>query len=157
MRLLLVAVGKLRPSLREVGDDCLRRLGRHLAVEEREVREAGRAGSALRQREEEGRRLLEAIPATAEVVLLDIGGEGWTSEGLAERLEGWRLAARDVVFLLGGAEGVSSAVRSRATSRWSLGAMTLPHELARVIVVEQLYRAGTILRGEPYHRGERDG
>jgi 23S rRNA (pseudouridine1915-N3)-methyltransferase len=157
MRVFLVAVGKLRPTLRELCDDYLRRLGRHLTVEEREVREAGRAGSALRQRDDEGRRLLEAIPPNAEVVLLDIGGGGWSSEDLARRLDGWRLAARDLAFVLGGAEGVSDAVRARATSRWSLGAMTLPHELARVIVVEQLYRAGTILRGEPYHRGDRDG
>lgn len=157
MRLLVVAVGKLRPSLRELCDDYLRRLGKHLIVDEREVREAGRAGSALRQRDEEGRRLLEQIPAAANVILLDIGGAGWTSEELAQRLDGWRLAARDLVFVVGGAEGVSEAVRARASTRWSLGALTLPHELARVIVVEQLYRAGTILRGEPYHRGERDG
>lgn len=156
MRLLLVGVGRLRPALRDVCDDYLRRLGRYLPVEEREVREAGRAGSPLRQRDEEGRRLLEVIPASADVVLLDIGGTAWSSEELARQLDGWRLAARDRAFVLGGAEGVSDAVRARAAARWSLGALTLPHELARVVVAEQLYRAGTILRGEPYHRGDRD-
>lgn len=154
MRCYLIAVGKLRPALREVCDDYLRRLGRHLPVEEREVREAGRAGSPARQRAEEGRRLLDALPTTADVVLLDVGGTAWTSEILSVQLAGWRLAARDRAFVLGGAVGVSDAVRARATVRWSLGPLTLPHELARVVVVEQLYRAGTILRGEPYHRGE---
>ncbi|MBK7596263.1 MAG: 23S rRNA (pseudouridine(1915)-N(3))-methyltransferase RlmH [Gemmatimonadetes bacterium] len=156
MKWTLVAVGKLRPALREVCDDYLRRLGRHLPVEEREVREAGRAGSPTRQREEEGKRLLEALPSSTDVVLLDVGGSEWSSESLASQLEGWRLAARDRAFVIGGAEGVSDAVRTRASARWSLGPLTLPHELARVVVVEQLYRAGTILRGEPYHRGERD-
>lgn len=155
MRLLIVAVGKLRPALREVCDDYLRRLGRYIPVEEREVREAGRAGSAARQRNEEGRRILEALPDTADVVLLDVGGVAWTSEALAAQVDEWRLAARDRAFVIGGAEGVSPDVAARATKRWSLGALTLPHELARVVVVEQLYRAGTILRGEPYHRGER--
>ncbi len=155
MRLLIVAVGKLRPALREVCDDYLRRLGRYLPVEEREVREAGRAGSAARQREDEGRRILEALPDSADVVLLDVGGQAWSSEELAEQLNGWRLAARDRAFVIGGAVGVSPDVAARAKVRWSLGTLTLPHELARVVVTEQLYRAGTILRGEPYHRGER--
>lgn len=155
MRLLLLAVGKLRPAYREACDDYLRRLGRTVAVEEREIREAGRAGSAARQREEEGSRLLEAIPAGHAVVVLDQGGETWSSETLAARLDRWRLEGRDRAVVIGGAEGLAPKVRERADQIWSLGPLTLPHELARVIVAEQLYRAGTILRGEPYHKGER--
>jgi 23S rRNA (pseudouridine1915-N3)-methyltransferase len=155
MKLHVVAVGKLRPALRETCDDYLRRLGRFLPVAEREVREAGRADTTARQRDDEGRGILDALPAAATVVLLDQGGEGWTSEALAGRLDEWRIAARDVAFVIGGAVGVSPAVVARAGLRWSLGPLTLPHELARVVVVEQLYRASTILRGEPYHRGAR--
>ncbi|MEO5825543.1 MAG: 23S rRNA (pseudouridine(1915)-N(3))-methyltransferase RlmH [Gemmatimonadales bacterium] len=155
MQLYVVAVGKLRPALRQAGDDYLRRLRRFIAVSEREVREAGRAGSVERQRDEEARHLLDAMPADADVVLVDQGGNPWSSEELAAQLDAWRVAARDVALVIGGAVGVAASVGERARARWSLGPMTLPHELARVIVMEQLYRASTILRGEPYHRGER--
>lgn len=155
MQVTLLAVGKLRPAYREACDDYLRRLGRHQAITERELREAGRAGSVERQRSEEGDRLLAHLPPAAHVVLLDLAGRGWTSEQLAERLEAWRIAARDVVLVLGGAVGVDPRVHARANETWSLGPLTLPHELARVVVAEQLYRAMTILRGEPYHKGDR--
>jgi 23S rRNA (pseudouridine1915-N3)-methyltransferase len=155
MRLLLLAVGRLRPAFRAACDDYLRRLARLAPVDEREVREAGRAGNAIAQREAEGKRLLEAIADGAEVVLLDPGGRAWSSETLAANLERWRADGRDRVFVIGGALGVSEAVRARADRTWSLGPLTLPHELARVVVVEQLYRAATILRGMPYHKGAR--
>lgn len=155
MQLLLVAVGKLRPALREVCDDYLRRFGRFAAIHEREVQEAGRAASEPLRREAEGKRLLEAVPGSCEVVLLDVDGERWSSEHLAVQLEVWRLQARDRTLIIGGAAGVAPAVRERAGTVWSLGALTLPHELARVVVAEQLYRASTILRREPYHRGAR--
>ena len=149
MKLHLVAVGKLRPAFRESCDDYLRRLGRFVAVAEREVKEAGRAATVARQRDDEGRLLLDAIPAQCRVVVLDQGGEGWTSEALAQQLDDWRLAARDTALVIGGAAGLAPAVLARSDARWSLGPLTLPHELARVIVAEQLYRASTILRGEP--------
>lgn len=155
MRLHLVTVGKLRPAYREACDDYLRRLRRVVQVTEREVKEAGRAGSVAQQRDDEGKRLLEAIPDDADLTLLDLDGATWSSERLAEQLQAWRLRGRDRALVIGGAVGVSAAVAARATDRWSLGPLTLPHELARVIVTEQLYRATTILRGEPYHKGER--
>jgi len=155
MQLMLVAVGKLRPALREVCDDYLRRLGRFIPIEEREVKEAGRATTGSLQRDAEGKRLLAAVPDRSDVVLLDVAGEPWTSEALAERLETWRRDARDRTLIIGGASGVAPSVRERAGTIWRLGALTLPHALARVVVVEQLYRASTILRGEPYHRGAR--
>jgi 23S rRNA (pseudouridine1915-N3)-methyltransferase len=155
MRLVLLAVGRLRPALREVCDDYLRRLGRLVTVEELEAREAGRVPAGAARRDEEDRRLLKLLPDGVPVTLLDPAGEAWSSEEVARRLDGWRLAARDRALVIGGAAGVGPAVRARADERWSLGPMTLPHELARVVVAEQLYRAGTILRGEPYHRGGR--
>lgn len=155
MKMTLVGVGRLRPALREVMDDYLRRLARELAVTEREVREAGRAPDRGSRIAEEDRRILGAIPEGAAVVLLDRGGKPWSSEQLASRLDVWRGSGRDMAIVIGGAEGTGAAVRDRATERWSLGPLTLPHELARVIAAEQLYRAAMILKGHPYHR--RDG
>ena len=99
--------------------------------------------------------MLELVPDDADLTLLDLGGLPWSSEQVAEQLQAWRERGRDHALLIGGAVGVSAAVRARATDAWSLGPLTLPHELARVLVAEQLYRATTILRGEPYHKGVR--
>jgi 23S rRNA (pseudouridine1915-N3)-methyltransferase len=151
--LFLAAVGRLRPCFRQAVDEYLGRLRRFGAVEEREVREAGRAGNPVAQRREEGARLRDAIPPGARLVALDLAGAAWSSEALASRMEVWRGAGPDTAFLIGGAEGLDPALLQQAAERWSLGPLTLPHELARVVVAEQLYRAATILAGQPYHKG----
>ena len=81
------------------------------------------------------------------------GGDGWSSPELARQMARWRTESRPMAFVIGGAEGLENEFVNRADSRWSLGALTLPHELARVIVLEQLYRGFTILAGTPYHKG----
>jgi 23S rRNA (pseudouridine1915-N3)-methyltransferase len=153
MDLVIVAVGRLRSSYREACDDYLRRLSRYAKVNEVEVREASRAPTVDAQREEEAGRLLARVPAGAAVVALAREGSPWTSEELAKRMEGWRMAARPLAFVIGGSRGLARGLLASAGARWSLGPLTLPHELARVIVTEQLYRAFTIIRGEPYHKG----
>ena len=153
MRLALLAVGRLRPYYREACDDYLRRLGRYLTVTEGEVREASRAPTPEAQREEEAERLRAQLPPGAATVALTRDGRGWTSVELSRVVEQWRVAGRPVAVLIGGSHGLASALTAGAGTRWSLGPLTLPHELARVIVAEQLYRAMTILRGEPYHKG----
>jgi 23S rRNA (pseudouridine1915-N3)-methyltransferase len=80
-------------------------------------------------------------------------GEGWSSSELAELVGRWEMEGRDVTFIIGDADGLPPEILQRAERVWSLGPLTLPHELARVVVYEQLYRAYTIRRGEPYHRG----
>jgi 23S rRNA (pseudouridine1915-N3)-methyltransferase len=80
-------------------------------------------------------------------------GESWSSRVLAEQTERWERDARDVIFAIGGATALPADVMTRADQVWSLSALTLPHEVARLVVLEQLYRAYTIRRGEPYHRG----
>lgn len=148
----LIAVGKLRPYFRDACDDYLRRLSRYGPVTEREIKEAGRAAtSGLRVREESA-RIAAALPERGTVVLLDRTGNARSSDALARELERWRVAAAPVALVIGGAYGVDQELQRRATSRWSLGPLTLPHELVRVIVLEQWYRAWTILRGEPYHK-----
>jgi 23S rRNA (pseudouridine1915-N3)-methyltransferase len=153
VELVLLSVGKLRPSYREAVDDYLRRLGRYLKVREVEVREASRAPSAEAQRAEEAERILAKRPAGSRLVALARQGDGWSSEELARRVERWRQEARPVALAIGGSHGLAPDLLASAAERWSLGPLTLPHELARVVVAEQLYRASTILRGEPYHKG----
>ena len=149
----LIAVGKLRPYYREACDDYLRRLSRYGTVAEREIKESGGAGTPEQRVKEESKRIAAALPQRGTIIVLDRTGTGWSSEILARHLERWRVAALPVVLVVGGAFGVDQELLRRAGSRWSLGPLTLPHELARVIVLEQWYRAWTILRGEPYHKG----
>jgi 23S rRNA (pseudouridine1915-N3)-methyltransferase len=154
MEIAVVAVGKLRPYYRQACDDYARRLRRYALVREHEVREASRAPTAAVQRAEEAARLEAKIADASTVVASAREGTGWSSSELARQLERWLLIARPVVVVLGGSQGLDPALLSRATARWSLGPLTFPHELARVIILEQLYRAFTILRGEPYHKGQ---
>ena len=153
MEITLRAVGRLRPAYRAACDDYSRRIGRQARFTEIEVREASRAPTIAVQREEEAVRLRARLPAGATLVCLARDGSGWTSEELARRLGRWRDAARPLAFAIGGSSGLADSLLQSASARWSLGPVTLPHELARVVVVEQIYRGFTILRGEPYHKG----
>jgi 23S rRNA (pseudouridine1915-N3)-methyltransferase len=151
--LAIIAVGKLRPYYRDTVDDYARRLKRYVNFSEHEVREASRAPNNSAQRVQEAERLSARITAGTTLVALAREGTGWSSADLARQLDRWLLAARPVALLIGGSQGLDPSLVSRASARWSLGPLTLPHELARVVVTEQLYRAFTILRGEPYHKG----
>jgi 23S rRNA (pseudouridine1915-N3)-methyltransferase len=156
MDITILAVGRLRSSYRAACDDYLKRVGRYTRIVEREVKEAGRAGSVLVRQREESRRLRATLPAGATLVALTREGSAWSSTELARQLERWRMAARPLVLLIGGSTGLGQELRQEATARWSLGPLTLPHELARVIACEQLYRAFTIIMGEPYHKEPRE-
>lgn len=149
----VLAVGRLRACFRDACDLYTARLQRQGPWVVQEVREAGKAGSPAVQRREEARRLRARMPDQSLVVAVTRGGRAWSSRDLADQVAAWQAGARPVVVLLGGATGLDAELIAQADARWSLGPLTLPHELARVVVVEQLYRAGTILRGEPYHKG----
>jgi 23S rRNA (pseudouridine1915-N3)-methyltransferase len=152
MATVIVAIGKLRPAIRAACDEYLVRLRRFDEVREVELREAPGSQSPAVQRRTEGARLLAAIPDRGLIVALDRGGTAWTSEALAAAAGRWREGARPIALVLGGSTGLDEAVLARADFRWSLGPLTLPHELARLVALEQWYRAGTILRGEKYHK-----
>ena len=152
MDLRLLAVGKLRPAYRAAGDEYLKRLRRYASVQEIEIREASRAPTGVVQRREEAARLRAKLPGDGFLVALDREGTYLTSEALAHQLRRWGESPRSLAFLIGGSTGLADDIRQAAAFRWSLGPLTLPHELARVVVLEQLYRAFTILRGEPYHK-----
>src|SRR5262245_48193535 len=155
MILRVIAVGRVRrPSLRAACDEYAARLGRYTRLEIREVPE--RSGAARRPddiRRAEARALRDAISPGARVILVTREGRALDSEGWAARLAEWRQDGRDVALVIGGAFGVDPKAFGPCESRLSLAPFTLPHELARVVLLEQLYRAGTILRGEPYHKG----
>jgi len=153
MDISVVAVGKLRPYYRQAVDDYLRRLKRYATLQEHEVREASRAPTAPAQRADEAARLEARVPDGSTIVALAREGIGWSSKELARQLERWLLAGRPLSLLIGGSHGLDQGLIDRAHARWSLGPLTFPHELARVVAVEQIYRAFTILRGEPYHKG----
>jgi 23S rRNA (pseudouridine1915-N3)-methyltransferase len=153
VRLRLIWVGKTRSEpLRSLLDDYLRRLSRFARCEVTELREA--AGADERAViAEEGKRIADALPAGSFVVLLDVEGRQWSSPELAAELGRWQNEGRkEVAFVVGGHLGVADEVRARADVRWSLSRLTLTHEMARVVVAEQLYRGFTILRGLPYQK-----
>jgi len=137
MKYRVIALGGARmksAALRAACDEYLSRIKHYAKIEEREVDEA-------------------RIPEDSRVIALAEQGESWTSEQLAELVGRWEMEGRDVTFVIGGADGLPAGVVDGAERTWSLGPLTLPHELARVVVYEQLYRAHTIRRGEKYHRG----
>ena len=154
MRLVVAAVGRPRDRhLAAAIDEYEARAARYWPVVVAEVREAtGRGVSASDARRREGERLLERLPAGALVIACDERGDRLTSPEFAALLSGARDAARDVAFVVGGAYGLDDAVRRAAARSLQLAPWTLPHELARLVLAEQLYRAGTIARGEPYHK-----
>jgi len=140
MRYRVVAVGRLKdPALREVCDGYLARLRHYARVEEHEVKEEA--------------RVLGAIPEGSRLVALSRAGAQWTSTQFAEWTARWDMEGRDVTFAIGGADALPPPVLEQAEHVWSLSALTFPHEFARALVYEQMYRAWTIRRGEPYHRG----
>ena len=154
MRARIVAVGERMPSWVADGfAEYRKRLGRELPLELIEIRPPVRGRDLKRAMAEEGEALLAAVPRDARVIALDGRGSAWSSERLAQHLQQWRMDGRDLALLIGGAEGHADAVLHRADQRWSLGPLTLPHMLVRLVVAEQLYRAAMIVAGHPYHRG----
>jgi 23S rRNA (pseudouridine1915-N3)-methyltransferase len=151
MRAILIAVGERMPAWVQQGfAEYVKRLSRELPLELVEV--SAKSRDPARAMAEEGAALLAAVPKGAHVVALDGRGEAWSSEELAQQFARWRMQGKDLAFLIGGADGFAPAVLDRADQRWSLGSMTLPHPLVRIVVAEQLYRAASLLANHPYHR-----
>jgi len=154
VRVVLRVVGKPRHvGLAAAIEDYEKRAARYWPLDVSEVREeSGRAGSADLVRDREAARLVDTIPSGAHVVACELTGRRMTSEEFSAWLQQERERPRDVVFLIGGAAGLGPAARARSSTMLALAPWTLPHELARLVLAEQLYRAGTIVRGEPYHK-----
>lgn len=155
VKVMVVVVGKARGVLAEAVREYEHRAGRYWKLEVVEVgQESARSLSGDQVKAAEAKRILDRIPAHLEVVALTRDGKGMHSPALARWLETRSVeAAPGVAFVIGGAFGLGEAVLDRSRTSLSLSDMTLPHEMARLFLAEQLYRAGTILRGEPYHKG----
>jgi 23S rRNA (pseudouridine1915-N3)-methyltransferase len=152
MRIHIIWLGKTRDRrLRELIDDYADRLSHFVRYEITELRESGRSDAA--GIDKETRRISDALRPGAVTVLLDPSGCEWTSPQLAEQVRGWEAnGIKEVAFVVGGPNGVSADFAKQADQRWSLSRLTLTHEMARVLLFEQLYRAYTIIRGLPYQK-----
>jgi 23S rRNA (pseudouridine1915-N3)-methyltransferase len=154
MRLVVAVVGRARnPALSEAIRDYEERAARYWPLDVHEVREERSAGiSADKVKEREGQRLSDRVPERAQTVACEIGGRSLDSAQFAQFLQTAREQDQDLAFLIGGAFGLPTDIRARSSVKLSLAPWTLPHEIARLVLVEQIYRAGTIVRGEPYHK-----
>ncbi|UXI69921.1 23S rRNA (pseudouridine(1915)-N(3))-methyltransferase RlmH [Tahibacter amnicola] len=155
MRARVISVGERMPGWVAEGlAEYQKRLSRELPLDlvELKLGDRGKGRDLVRALEDEGAAMLAAIPKGAHVVALDGRGKTWSSEELAVQLGQWRMQGRDPVFLIGGPDGLAAAALARADQRFSLGALTLPHMLVRLILAEQLYRAVSLLGNHPYHR-----
>ena len=155
MRARLIAVGERAPDWVAAGyADYAKRLSHWLPLELIEIAPGlrGKNRDAIRATSDEGARVLAALPKSAHVVALDGQGKMFSSAQLAQRMEQWRQQGRDLAFLIGGPEGHATDVLVAAHEHWSLGPLTLPHMLVRLVVAEQLYRAASLLANHPYHR-----
>ena len=153
MRLRVIWSGKTRdPHLRALIDDYLKRLSHFTRCEISEFRESPGAGEKAGIAKD-SQRISDGLRAGAINVLLDPEGTEWSSEQLAKVMQQWQdSGTKEVTFIVGGPNGVSAELAARANKRWSLSRLTLPHEMSRVVLLEQLYRAYTIIHGLPYQK-----
>jgi 23S rRNA (pseudouridine1915-N3)-methyltransferase len=153
VKIRLLAVGKDRSGLYAPAvEEYAGRLARYVKFELIELPEARKHAGTDRAKEEEGEAILAKLKPGERLVILDERGDEPTSVELAKRLGKWLTQAQDVALVVGGSDGLSAAVKARAQETLALSKMTLAHRLARLVLLEQLYRAMTILRGEPYHK-----
>ena len=158
LNIRIICVGKFKEKYWEAASaEYMKRLGAYCSVSVTEVREEKLPAHASRADEEkviekEGKSILEKTAAGDYVIALDIGGRELSSEQLAQKIAGVSFASSTIDFIIGGSLGLSAEVKSRADMRLSFGKITLPHQLARVVLLEQIYRAFKINAGETYHK-----
>jgi 23S rRNA (pseudouridine1915-N3)-methyltransferase len=155
VRLKIIAIGTKMPDWVEAGcNEYLKRLPPALNLEiiELPLGQRGKGADINRAIQREGEAMLKAIGEQDHVIALDVVGKPWSTEQLAKKLQQWQLSGDNFSLLIGGPDGLAPECLGRANSKWSLSALTLPHPLVRILLVEQIYRAGTINTGHPYHR-----
>lgn len=152
VKMRVVAVGGIKESFyREATAEYVKRLGKWAKVEVTEAEEASRVEDPAQKREAEADGILRRVKGR--MILLDVKGKRVTSEGLAQLISNYTLSGdSELTFVIGGSNGVAEAVKNRADAILSFGDITLPHQLFRVVLLEQLYRAETIINGAAYHK-----
>ena len=146
MRLTIVSVGHKMPEWVAIAThDYMKRMPADCSIEVKEIKpDLTPAKEAV--------KIAAAIPKGSRVIALDERGKDQSTQNVATQLENWRQEGLDITFLIGGADGLDTSLKKGAQAIWRLSSLTLPHAMARVLLVEQLYRAWTILQGHPYHR-----
>lgn len=155
MHIRLIAVGDRQPSWVDAAfNDYAARLPRQWQFRLETIATAKRQKSTPVESAigAEGEKILGKIKPAEHVIVLDERGKQFSSKELAGELDDWQIVGADLVFVIGGPDGVSADILTRANTRWSLSKLTLPHGLARVLYAEQIYRAWSLSTGHPYHR-----
>jgi 23S rRNA (pseudouridine1915-N3)-methyltransferase len=155
VHIYLVAVGQKMPAWVNQGcDEYLKRLPRELQLTFIEVPliRRGKNPDIPRIVRDEGKKILQSIPAGCGLVALDVKGDRLSTGKLATTLDNWMQHGRDIAIVIGGPDGLADEILQQAQHRFSLSEMTFPHPLVRIIIVEQLYRAWSVLNNHPYHR-----
>lgn len=153
----MLAIGRKMPAWVDQGyREYARRLSGAVTLELVEIAAGGKAASlpVAQRMQAEAEQLLGRVGQNQRIVALDGRGKPWSTEDLAGRLDEWMMDGRDVALMIGGADGLDERVRAGADCLWSLGPLTLPHPLVRVVVAEQIYRAFSLNQGHPYHRAD---
>ena len=156
MHIRLLAAGTKVPDWIVTGfSEYAKRLPREFRLELVQIPllKRSKSSTVAQIRKREGEKILSLIPKNSHMVALDIEGNRWSTEELASKMSEWIYNAADVSLVIGGPDGLSADCKGRADQMWSLSELTLPHLLVRVIVAEQIYRAWSLMRGHPYHRG----
>ncbi len=155
MQLIIAAVGHKMPAWISSGfAEYAKRMPLECKIVLKEIKPVDRAGgnSAESVMAQEKTRIEAQVPKGARIIALDEHGKDWTSVQLARQLESWQQDGRDVVFVIGGADGLDAQLKARADQLIRVSSMTLPHGMVRVLLAEQLYRAWSITQNHPYHR-----
>lgn len=155
MFIRILAIGNKMPSWVDEGyREYAKRFPPSCKLELVEIAAEKRSKQSDIQRltDREGQKLLDAIKPGNRVIALDVLGQSWSTEKLAENLASWHMEGRNIDLLIGGPDGLASECLKKAETKWSLSPLTLPHPLVRIVLAEQLYRALTIMQNHPYHR-----
>lgn len=155
MKIRILAVGQKMPAwVNEGVTTYLKRFPREYRLEIQEIPagQRGKNADLAQAMKREAEAILARIDADEHVIALEVKGQAWSTQALADQFEHWHMQGQNLVFLIGGPEGLDASCRQRANQLWSLSNLTLPHPLVRVLLAEQLYRAWSITQGHPYHR-----